>query len=358
MLRQLYVMLVRLHPAGFRERFGGEMLEVFRRATGPGAMLALLADGLLSLVRQWVLRSEFRRPVLVGATASASANIPLFRTIDGYTPRPAAMLFGSVLTLAAIGATVGLIAVGAKRGEFLIGVHHPSAHLMLVDRASVAPAELNTTVKLGPDPEDPLRQIAAVYFKVVRVLYALDADHDLIISQWEMFTAPAALRRLDVNHDGKLSAEECGFRAGANPGLSPDALARSRREFMRVNPVLSALDSDHDGEISTQEIANSYSALKKLDRNGDGGLSADELLPNQQITQAATIMAGLDTNGDGVISRSEQESDDAFPFRDLLQRADRNHDGAVTREELRIELGRRAEEKRELDAARRAAGFR
>jgi Ca2+-binding EF-hand superfamily protein len=213
-------------------------------------------------------------------------------------------------------------------------------------------------VKLGPDPEDPLRPIALVYFKVVRVLFALDADHDLIISPWEMITAPTALRRLDANHDGKLSAEECGFGGGADSRLSPDVLARARREFMRVNPVLAALDADHDGEISAAEIANSSSALKKLDRNGDGRLSPDELLPDQQTTQAATIMVRLDTNGDGVISRSEQEGDDAQPLCELLQRADRNRDGVVTREELQLELGRRSEEKREFDAARRAAGFR
>ena len=162
MLRHLYVALVQLHPVGFRKQFGSEMLEAFRNAMGLGAMFLLLADCFLSLVRQWAFRSEFRRPLLAVAASSASANIPLFRTIDSYTPRPAAIFCGSLLTLGTIGIAVGLIAVGAKTREFLIGVRHPSPHLLPVDRASVAETGLKTTVKVGPDPEDPLRPLAVV----------------------------------------------------------------------------------------------------------------------------------------------------------------------------------------------------
>jgi hypothetical protein len=122
----------------------------------------------------------------------------------------------------------------------LIGVHHPSPHLLAVDRASVAESELNTTVKFGSVPEDPWHAFAAVYFKEIRVLAALDADQDLIISHWEIITAPTALRRLDTNHDGKLSAEECGFFMGAYSRIPPDVVERARRQFMRLNPVLAA----------------------------------------------------------------------------------------------------------------------
>lgn len=52
--RAIYRLLVRLHPAEFREQFGLEMLWVFESAAGgPG----LLWDGALSLVRQWTLRA-------------------------------------------------------------------------------------------------------------------------------------------------------------------------------------------------------------------------------------------------------------------------------------------------------------
>src|SRR5258705_195860 len=83
--------------------------------------------------------------------------------------------------------------------------------------------------------------IASFYFKAIRVLKVLDADGDLIISPWEMMTAPAALRKLDRDGDGKLSAEECGFFPGE---ISNDVLAHARREFMAIHPVLDALDTD------------------------------------------------------------------------------------------------------------------
>jgi Ca2+-binding EF-hand superfamily protein len=188
------------------------------------------------------------------------------------------------------------------------------------------------------------------------VLDVLDSDKDLIISPWENFTAPAALRRLDTNHDGKLSAEECGFFIGPNTRMPPDAVARARLAFMRDNPVLEALDADHDGEISAAEIDNSSHALQKLDRNGDGSLTPDELIPDQQSSQAAIILFRLDTNGDGSLSRAEWSDEDGA-LRELLQSADRNHDGVVTRVELKNELALRSERKREIEGARRAAGI-
>jgi len=131
-----------------------------------------------------------------------------------------------------------------------------------------------------------------------------------------------------------------------------------RRAFMRVNPVLAALDADHDGEISAAEIMNSSSALNKLDRNGDGILTPDELLPDQEAIQAAVIMMRLDKNGDGSISRAELESPDAEPLREVLQSADRNQDGLTTQDELTTELRLRAESRKLSENAQRAAGFR
>jgi hypothetical protein len=40
-----------------------------------------------------------------------------------------------------------------------------------------------------------------------------------------------------------------------------------------------ALDTNGDGIIDEQEIANAPEALKKLDKNGDGKLTPDELRP-------------------------------------------------------------------------------
>ena len=45
------------------------------------------------------------------------------------------------------------------------------------------------------------------------------------------------------------------------------------------NPVIAALDANHDGEIDATEINNAPAALRKLDKNGDGKLTRDELRP-------------------------------------------------------------------------------
>jgi hypothetical protein len=44
-------------------------------------------------------------------------------------------------------------------------------------------------------------------------------------------------------------------------------------------PLVAALDLDKDGEISADEIAKASESLKKLDKNGDGKLTPDEIRP-------------------------------------------------------------------------------
>jgi hypothetical protein len=44
-------------------------------------------------------------------------------------------------------------------------------------------------------------------------------------------------------------------------------------------PIIAALDLNHDGVISADEIAKAPESLKKLDKNGDGQLTRDELRP-------------------------------------------------------------------------------
>jgi len=44
-------------------------------------------------------------------------------------------------------------------------------------------------------------------------------------------------------------------------------------------PLIAALDANSDGVIDADEIANAPAALKKLDKNGDGKLTREELMP-------------------------------------------------------------------------------
>lgn len=281
MLRWLYIQLIWLHPAPFRWCFGDDMLDDFDRAPNR-ARLRYFGDAVVSIGRQWVFRPEFRQP-----EAAVLPGMPLFQTIETWKPRPAALLNGGLLAVVSILATVALMGTGGGGKPFSIGAHYSGPGLLRIDRNSLADGDLNTAVKLGPDASAAWLKLARTYFHSMPVLLALDTDHDLAFSPREIDHAPAALRNLDPRHAGRVTAEECGLRIDPN-SMTPAMRAQLRRRFMRDHPVLATLDVDDDGEISGKEIDEAAVALKKLDRNQDGYLSADELVPF-----AVAVRAGL-----------------------------------------------------------------
>lgn len=340
MMLRIYRLLLRLYPARYRSTFGREMAAVFRQAQADawsrgairGAAFAFRELAGLALA---ALRERVRRPGVREQPAAAPwpafDDVPTFYTSEDYSPRRSALVNGGILSLAFFSLVTAAFEYGVNHRTFHLGHGSPAAAptqvietrdsgflafgksvvssddgalaLVLGAQPRVAPIEVkpeggrleqawsNLVWVLRMRPH--LRLIApapvalrgeavarpaiseaftAVYFRVISVLGALDADHDYVISAAEIANAPAALRNLDRNHDGKLDAEECGqsyreFLSGAN-------LA-----FMRFHPVLAALDADHDGEISAKEIENAAAALKTLDKNGDGKLTVDEILP-------------------------------------------------------------------------------
>jgi non-heme chloroperoxidase len=97
MLRFVYSWLLRCHPARFRERFAEEMLSIFDEAGQGRAAAKLTADGFISLVRQWTLRSAYQE--LPERVHSSADGVPVFHTFGGFTPRMSALIDGGVLTL-------------------------------------------------------------------------------------------------------------------------------------------------------------------------------------------------------------------------------------------------------------------
>jgi hypothetical protein len=286
MLRWLYIQLIWLHPAPFRWQFGDDMLDDFDRAA-LRAKPRYFADAVVSLARQWLLRREFRHSdPMAEQTSRCAEGVPLFQTIETYKPRPAALVHGGLVAMLSILLAVVLIGKGGDIARpFLIGVHASKPSALPIDRNSITGSDLNTTVKLGPDPFEAWLKLARPYFTNLTILRALDADRDLTLSPSEIINAPAVLRKLDADHDGKLSPEECGLRIDPN-SLLPAVVMRLHRHFMSFHPVLTALDNDHDGEISAWEIEHATAALKKLDRNHDGYLTADELIPFEMAVHA------------------------------------------------------------------------
>lgn len=101
MLRLFYKCVLLLHPPGFRKRFAAEMLSIFDHASRKRAALMLLADGVLSLARQWTLRPEFWTEVPPAeAQQAVTEGIPSFHTLDPFRPRASAIINGLVLSTA------------------------------------------------------------------------------------------------------------------------------------------------------------------------------------------------------------------------------------------------------------------
>ena len=117
----------------------------------------------------------------------------------------------------------------------------------------------------------------------------------------------------------------------------------------RMNPLFAALDTNGDGVIDAAEMANAPAALKKLDRNGDGQLTEDEVRPafggrggpggpgpgQANVDEIVARMLQFDKDGDGKLSKEE------LPERmaGMMERGDLNKDGFLTRDEL-VQLAR------------------
>jgi len=93
--RNLYRVLLRLHPAAFRREFADEMLWIFDETSVRGRTAPLFADALASLARQWVLRSPWGKlpavepvPVSTGSGTFAWEHIALPEK-----PLPASRIF-------------------------------------------------------------------------------------------------------------------------------------------------------------------------------------------------------------------------------------------------------------------------
>jgi hypothetical protein len=275
-LCRMYGVLLYAYPRDFRRRYGREMAQVF----GDRCRRVAETQGLRGLVRfgagaaaDWLITTirEGMDSMQEDAHVPAFDGVPGFYTIGSGGPRPGALVNGGVVSLAIFLALSVAIGRGVAQRRLLIGSHHPSRSHLLGAQTSAAPAGLATEVKAAPYPDEPP---VNPYFRLILVLGVLDTDRDNVISAAEIAHAPAALRKLDLNHDGKLTAEECGYRPPA--GLTADF----RLRFMRFHPALDALDADHDGEISAREIENAPARLWSLDANGDGRLTLDELLPH------------------------------------------------------------------------------
>ena len=98
-------------------------------------------------------------------------------------------------------------------------------------------------------------------------------------------------------------------------------------------PVLAALDADKNGVISKSEINNAAAALRKLDKNGDGELDAEEMRPSRP--EGGRSRGGAPEGGPGG-ERGERggRSSGAGGMMDRLMSQDKNEDGKLSKDEV------------------------
>jgi hypothetical protein len=121
----------------------------------------------------------------------------------------------------------------------------------------------------------------------------------------------------------------CAFTLAATP---VHATSEDRR-----GPVqFETLDRDGDGQISREEIEEQRNdRFKDADLNGDGLLSLEEMQQNAAMRakdRAEQMHARLDRNGDGFISAEEAEPGPRAERR--FDRLDSDGDGAISKAEF------------------------
>ncbi len=120
----------------------------------------------------------------------------------------------------------------------------------------------------------------------------------------------------------------------AGPG-GPDAIGPVWLQF-----DFKAFDKDGDGKVTRAEVqAGRAERVKAIDTNGDGLLSAEEMIAADLVREKARVedrvktrIAAQDADGDGKLSAAEMMVPPGAAR--LFDRIDADNDGAVTEAEL------------------------
>jgi Ca2+-binding EF-hand superfamily protein len=200
----------------------------------------------------------------------------------------------------------------------------------------------------------------------IAIFAALDADRDNTLNATEIGNAPAVLKPLDRNGDGRLTADEFPAgrggpggrgrgRGGSGVGGEAPAEPTSPEELAAM---LMAFDKNNDGKLKKSEVPERLQGVfERADDNKDGELTADEIKKAAAAQPSPTaggrgepgregegrrgepgrggpprrdaLFAALDQDGDGALSADEIA---AAPV--SLKKLDANGDGSVAFEEV------------------------
>lgn len=157
-------------------------------------------------------------------------------------------------------------------------------------------------------PEAP----APSFMQASPVLNVLDVNHDARIGAAEIADAPARLKTLDKNADGKLTRDEAGLPQGFGRPTGPgrgraEGRGPERGGAGRDGEARSARAGDPGGDARSFEVPIAgptgdelLATLMMWDRNKDGRLAKAEIPERQQ-----GILERGDTDKNGVLDQAE-----------------------------------------------------
>jgi hypothetical protein len=163
-----------------------------------------------------------------------------------------------------------------------------------------------------------------------------------------IFQSPNTIMKLHLPTIALVLTAAAGVASGQNRRGGD---RQERPPMPPVPPVFAFFDADRDGELSEQEIDHAAEALARLDRNGDGRITREEMRPPKREGEGERkrppredepqgpppggrpvppLVAALDADKDGKISAAEIDN-----APESLKELDANGDGELTPEELR-----------------------
>jgi Ca2+-binding EF-hand superfamily protein len=149
-----------------------------------------------------------------------------------------------------------------------------------------------------------------------RFIQHFDQDGDGLVSAEEFPGGENRFNRLDANGDGTIDQTE--------------APQRPHRSRAHAKARLAEWDADGSGDISAEEFPGPLDHFDRMDSDGDGFLSIEELRAGMPGPPRGAGFAGDDADLDGMVSLDEFSGTEEW-----FDHLDADGDGYLTRDEVR-----------------------
>lgn len=158
----------------------------------------------------------------------------------------------------------------------------------------------------------------------------LDTDKDGFISADEL---KAAAEKMHAEWAQK-HADSQGASQGTQQNTTQQSATGGNRTDRFAQGMLKRVDTDHDGKISKAEFdTESANVFKRMDKNSDGKLAGDEMHGHRRGQFGPHFFfASMDQNHDGQVTQAEFTAAGEAMFKKL----DKNGDGVISKDEMHM----------------------